>query len=573
MTQAQTGDRPPLDGPAALLAPALLDWASRDDPACPRVCLVTGGRGTGKSRLLAWLLTDSTRQPVPTVHAAAPARGHTAQTLSWELGRQLGYGPLDPGALLERLRTDDRPLRLVVADLHLAGRGPADLPSAAPAAVVTELLQPLLALPGVRAAVEVDRAELLPVADPLVLALPTGGDAPADPAAASGADAPGPGGDWRWASAAARETALDQAVRDGTAPGLLADPGYLALGSAVAVTAALADRRIAVPPRLRTVWAAAGPALGEGGMSDSERAAVLHAAALTADPRLARYLRPLAEQHLWTAAWSRPGLRTAGLALTGNGLLVADPAGRLHAHDPADGSLVARLATDPRQRPARIASAGAGQLLTVDAVGHLQLLRTPPAGPGGAAAAPAAAGLRPFVQQHNAAVLAGTAAAVTAVAADSGSVAVADARGWFHLLHAAAPPATVRGHSPYQAPITAIACLVLPDARDGLCLVVTGRADGSVRLWNSATRRSMPDPVEQRGALPTALAAARTAAGPVLAVAWSDRRLHLWRLAEGRFAAIPLLQDVDALALTPEGLLLCGGPQGTLALSTDPAAL
>jgi hypothetical protein len=570
------GDWPVLDGAAAGLAPALLDWASRDDPACPRLCLVTGGRGTGKSRLLAWLLAGSDSHPATTVHATVPARGQIALTLAWEIGRQLGYGPTGPGELLERVEADPRPLRVIIPDLHLAGRGPADLPAADPRTVVAELLAPLLSLPGVRAAVEVERAELFPgPGRPLVLALPQG--APAftrpdpwetepdrtDPRATAGVR------DWEQAPAAVRETALDRAVRQGTGSVLLTDPGYLAHGSAAAITAALADSRIAVPRSLRTVWASAGPVLSSAELSYSERAAVLHAAAVAVDPPLAEYLRPRAEQHSWTARWTRAELRTAGLTLDQGSLLVVDLIGRLHEHDPADGRPVARRPVGPGFRPVHIAAVGARRLLAVDAMGRLQLVPAPGAAPGTGAADPFPDHLRDLVLRHNAAVLAGGTAPVTAVAADRGNVAVADAGGGFQLWSAEQGTAGARSHRAHRVPVTAISCLVPPGSQDGLCLVVTGAGDGTVRLWDSRTGRSMPEPVERRNALPTALALADTGAGLVLAVAWSDRRLHLWRLSEGRVTFVPLVRDVDALALTGDGLLVCGGTDGAFALALD----
>ncbi|MFC1400935.1 MULTISPECIES: hypothetical protein [Streptacidiphilus] len=592
MTQPpRVADWPALEGPSVLLAPALLDWASRTDPACPRVCLVTGGRGSGKSHLLAWLLAGSHQHPATTVHATVPAQGHIAVTMAWEIGRQLGYGPTGPEELLARVEADPRPLRMIVPDLHLSGRGSGDLPSATPQAVVTDLLGPLLSLPGVRAAIEVDRAELLPPEfQPLVLALPPGGPpfrrrafASASVAASTAAvpqDAapPAPGADWQAASATARETALDLALRQGAASRLLMDPGYLAYGSPVAITAALADTRIAVPRSLRTVWASAGPALSSTELLDPERVAVLHTAAVAVDPRLAEFLRPRAEQHSWTARWSRPGLRTAGLALaegapTEGALLAADLIGRLHRHDPADGSLTGRITTEPSLRPVHIAAVDPEHLITLDATGHLRLVPVSETGSAGAQD-PAPAGLHAFVQEHNASVLARGNPPVTAVAADRGTVVIADADGSFHLWQVGSRTAAAgHTHRPHQVPVTALSCLALPEVRDGLVLVFTGAGDGTVRLWDSASGRSMPEPIERRNALPTALASVNTPTGPALAVAWSDRRLHLWRPTQGRMTPLPLVQHTDALALTPDGLLICGGNQGTVALELDLDAL
>ncbi|NUQ99111.1 MAG: hypothetical protein HOY79_22005 [Streptomyces sp.] len=59
-----------------------------------------------------------------------PSASLFTDAFAWELGRQLGYGPLSPDRLLERLTADPRPPAALVPDLHLAGRGPADRPPA-----------------------------------------------------------------------------------------------------------------------------------------------------------------------------------------------------------------------------------------------------------------------------------------------------------------------------------------------------------------------------------------------------------------------------------------------------------
>jgi hypothetical protein len=72
----------------------------------------------------------------------------------------------------------------------------------------------------------------------------------------------------------------------------------------------------------------------------------------------------------------------------------------------------------------------------------------------------------------------------------------------------------------------------------------------------------------------TALAAAdATAAGPLVAVAWSDGALHLWDLLNARMRPLVAPHRADTLALSPEGVLYAAGRTGTTALRLDLAGL
>ncbi|WP_377267817.1 hypothetical protein [Peterkaempfera sp. SMS 1(5)a] len=589
---------PPLAGPAAAVAPALLEWAARDDAAMPRLCLVTGGPGSGKSHLLAWLLAGSDSDPRTTVHATVPARGQIAETLAWEFGHQLGYGPLSADELLARVAADPRPLRFLLPDLHAAGRGPTDLPAARPQDAVERLVGPLLALPHVRAAVEVGALDLLPAEGALVLALgphrfgpgtlpvpaqqqvydPSGSTVgPAMPAPAGSAqpaagtapaDEPGaePGApiDWRKASRRSREEALDTALAEGRAGELLKDPGFLLHGSLSAITATLADHRIPLPSRLRGVWQQAAPALSTPGLADSARAAILHLAALGADARLAELLRPLAETHRWTARWYRPSSRptaavlTAGPAQSVDRLVTVDATGRVRLHRVSDGELIGRVTADPRLRPVGLAAVTDTCALALDADGmlHPLLLGEESMAPGG---------VDYLALYHNGMTAAPSPAdRLTALGAHRDRVVLADIAGTVHLWSLSAldaGPRTIRLH---RSGVTATTCHVLPEV--GVVLVVSAGLDGAVRLWDSATGAEMPVPVERRAAVPTAVTMAETAAGLLLAVAWSDRQLHVWQLSEGRMAPLSMLHPVDTLMLCADGTLVAGGRKGTCTL-------
>ncbi|MEV7175288.1 hypothetical protein [Kitasatospora sp. NPDC093679] len=573
---------PPVTGSAARHAPALLDWAWRQDAACSRLCLLTGGPKTGKSHLLAWLLAGSDGDPRTTIHATLPAAGQTALALAWELGRQLGYGPLSPAGVIDRLAADPRPVRILVPDLHRSGRGPTDLPAADPCTVFDELLAPLLALPHVRAAIEVGQLRLPGTDAALVLhlgprvdTLDQGGgttvlrEPPADRRPISTADETAgpnaaPAVDWRAAPARDREQALDEALAAGTAPQLLRDPGFLVHGSATAITATLADPRITVPKKLRTVWDRAAPQLSSGELADTERAALLHLAALGTDARLCELLRPLAQANPWTAQWSRPGRRVGAMTLLpstdtpGVPTVTSDPLGRMHLHDATTGAVVRRLSTDPRLRPVQLAPVAPDCVLALEADGTIHAVPIPPS-----TTAPVGADFPAL--HHNALRLAPEGGRATAVSGNGSAVVVGDAQGRIHYWSLADLYAGPRTSTPHQSPITALACLSLPET--GVTLVISGGLDGVVRLWDSASGDTMPVPVERRNSVPTALALAHTEAGPVLAVAWADQRLHLWQIFEGRMAVMPMLHAADALDLTAGGLLLHGGRHGASAMS------
>lgn len=100
---------------------ALLGWPA--DPTAPRLCLLTGSGNSGKSQLLAWLVTHSTRPgtaPERRVHGFVPLAGQGVRTALWTLADQLGMAARAPGELLAELSADPRRTVLVLPDLHAA---------------------------------------------------------------------------------------------------------------------------------------------------------------------------------------------------------------------------------------------------------------------------------------------------------------------------------------------------------------------------------------------------------------------------------------------------------------------
>ncbi|MGW4897975.1 WD40 repeat domain-containing protein [Kitasatospora sp. NPDC004240] len=562
--------------PHAVPAAELLAWAA-DGPATdtdgsdgrPRLALVTGPRGAGKTRLLAGLVAaTATPGSGATVHAVGFAQGQTAETLAWQLARHLGYGPLDPAPLLERLRLDPRPLLLLLTDLHRSGRGPAGLSAADPRTVITELVGPLLALPSVRAAVETD--DPVALADlggvdldaTLVVSVPPLPDAPTVPAPREPvADTLVPGQDWTLVAEEDREHALDHLPE--AARALLTDPGYLVHGPVAAITAALADPDLPVPGRLREVWHRAAPALSVPGLSEADRAAVLHTAAVGLDGQLAEYLRPLAVSAGWYGRWTlrRPAaaLAVSPVAATA---VISGPLGRLTAHDLRDGAVIDLFGPTPLHAPAGLALFGLDTVLALDANGSIHPLGMP-----GAEEIPLDA-LR-LTLHHNGAALLDPADRPTALGSTRRTAAVGDGKGQVHLWRE--DEEYPRVFRPHAAPVCSLAGLELPDGET--VLLVAGALDGSIRLWDTATGG---DPVlveQRRTAVPLGLALAATPRGPVLAVSWSDQRLDLWHLLTGRALTIPALHRADSLALTANGTLVGAGTAGTWAVRLDVHAL
>ncbi|MFF7643201.1 hypothetical protein [Streptomyces canus] len=580
---------PPLDDDKRAPGQQLLDWAADGDG--PRLCLVRGAESSGKSALLAWLLAGTVGRPGLTVHATVPSEGLTTDSFAWELGRQLGYGPLSPSRLLDQVGADERPLLLLVPDLHRAGAGPADLPSAAPETLVAELLEPLLAIPHLRAAVEVGTSGLLATDDDAevveVAGLGEGGshgtgqDSYAELVAAVPRTADGRP-DWSRAPDAVRRRILDSSLRtddQGAAVhGLLADPGFLVHGSATALTATLADQRIPVPGRLREVWRRAAPELTAYHTDSAERAALLHAAAVDTDPDLTEYLRPLAGQHWWSTVWARRDVPVSAPALVPGEeerkLLASDPTGRLRTYDVRSGASLGASDGSAAELGASTVSLAVHAAASVrprstaprDARSALLFDRSDALLPLVTEDDPTAAfALERIAEHHGSAALGEEESLVTALGSGGTRrpyAIVGDRGGTVHVWSLGEYQDVPRSCRVHEQPVTAVTCV---DTADGLTLTFSAGADGSVRLWEISAE-PMPVPVQQRGYRATALAAADTSAGPVLAVAWSDGEVHLWHVFSGRVRVLPWLRGCDALALTPDGLLVIADPEGLSAV-------
>ncbi|MFB6889506.1 hypothetical protein ACFCX4_09360 [Kitasatospora sp. NPDC056327] len=572
---------PPLGAGRRPAGLALLGWL--DDPRAPRLCRVAGPPGSGKSHLLAWLVRGCGTGTAPggrRIHGVLPADGATLRTAVWSLGHQLDLVAHAPEPLVGAIAADGRPVLLCVPGLD----GAED-----PAALVTGLLDPLLRLPGVRLVVEAATGgpaagAFTAVPAPAVLELgeprwtdrarftewaaARGGDPAAYPlpgAVQGAADRPPaplplpPGTDLR----SLGEDALSGLwAAAGAEPGpLAADPLLYALARPVPVTAAV-ERRDDV---LARAWRAAGPAVIEE-PDPAVRAAVLRTRLLGTDAAAAADLARLPAP--WAARWARwegsdpdhPG-PVAALA-PGAGpylsqVLVADPTGAVRTFDPATGRRLGAVVV-PGPRPLRgLAVTAGGSVVLLDAWGRPEAVVPSGVrpGPDGSGPAAAVAAVR---------AVAGDLSAVAAVGILAGSApAFGDADGAVHW----AEDGKVQSERLHHGPVTALAGTALgggPLSDPEIPLLVSGGFDGAVRLWGPRSA-PMAEPSDRRGCPVTAVAAGVTAAGPVVAAAWSDGLVRVRDLAAGTALDVRTGSEVWSLALAGT-LLVLGMPDGLAAV-------
>ncbi|WP_329489191.1 hypothetical protein OG618_21655 [Kitasatospora sp. NBC_01246] len=582
---------PPLGAGRRAAGLALLGWL--DDMRAPRLCRVAGPPGAGKSHLLAWLVRGCTTDEAPgerRIHAVLPAAGATLRTAVWSLGHQLDLVAHAPGPLIEAIAADNRPTLICVPELDRADD---------PAGLVTGLLDPLLRLPGVRLVVEAATGgaaagAFTAVPAPAVLELGdphwTDRERFAQWAAARGGDAgayplPGPvlgtpaappvvpaGADLRSAGEEALSALWTAAAAGGDPGPLTADPLLYALARPVPVTAAVERRDDA----LGRAWRAAGPAVIEE-PDPAVRAAVLRTRLLGADTAAAAAAAVLAQLPApWSGRWARwegtdrdwPGPAvavTAGVGPYLSQVLVADPTGAVRTFDVATGRRVGAVVV-PSPRPLRgLAVTAGGSVVLLDAWGRAELVVPAEPRPGldGYGLMAALDAVR--------AVAGGPGGGLSAVAAIGGladsAPAFGDAAGAVHWYQDGA----VVSERLHQGPVTALAGAALgggPLSDPEIPLLVSGGFDGAVRLWGPRSA-PMPEPSDRRGCPVTAVAAGATAAGPVVAAAWSDGLVRVRDLGTGGVLDLRTGSEVWSLALAGT-LLVLGMPDGLAAVDSRP---
>ncbi|WP_240468164.1 hypothetical protein [Streptomyces dangxiongensis] len=110
----------------------------------------------------------------------------------------------------------------------------------------------------------------------------------------------------------------------------------------------------------------------------------------------------------------------------------------------------------------------------------------------------------------------------------------------------------------HEGDVTALAALDLAVSDDAsVPLIYSGGADGTVRAWSPGAEPPA-SPVRARSCPVTALAAAASDAGPVLAVGWADGLVECHSLDDGAVRVFRPGPPVRSLAVTSSGLLLVG---------------
>ena len=537
-------------------AAALLSWLG--DPRAPGLAVVTGAEGSGKSRLLAWLIGHGTRPGTVSerrVHGFVPLPGQSATTAAWMLGEQLSIAARSPGDLLAALAADRRRTVIALPELHSAEQ---------PGSLVGLALS-LASLEHVRVLVEVRSGT------EWAQALTAG------PCARMDLDEP------RWTDEARRES-WDAAHPAGPAgqdpepeePFDLDDPASVCAADPWSVTTAY-ERSEESHGGLRAAWLRAGASLTRE-QPAAERALVLLAAlGDAADPRLPAVLDSIARDASWAVVWHRvrgdvtppwPGpvrSLTAGTGpLTGQ-LVVADHQGTVRVLDAESARSTGRL---PHSAPGVRATAehGDGTVSVLDEHGLLHTQRAAEsARPKGLAALlddglSVQGQLREAVQEYTRRQQ----ETVTALTGAKDSVVLGDAAGTVHVVTVGAEPRTSTLH---QGRVTAVAGTALPvsAAGDTVILLYTGGADGTVRAWAPHTD-PMPEPVAARDCAVNAVAVATADAGLVLAIAWADGLVEHRVLDDDRLRTFHPGSQANALAFTAEGDLVVGTDEALVRL-------
>ncbi|MGY3205335.1 hypothetical protein ACVW19_005850 [Streptomyces sp. TE5632] len=528
-------------------AAALLAWLA--DPAAPRMCLVTGSAGCGKSALLAWLVAHGARSGTPQerrIHAVAPLQGLGVRGAVWTLANQLGVVARTPAELTAALAADRRPITIVLPDLQ----------DAADTLVLADMAAALSRFEHVRVIVEATASSLAAarLEDQVPAVMNLDHDQWTDPE-----------------RLAAWQTARNKSVPLRTPPAehavSLDDPEDVCAADPITVTARYESSNDE-HGGLRTAWLRAGQSVLREPRPPARALAVLSALGDSADPRLKQHLTVLAADADWSLVWNRvtgdirppwpgPALATGHEVLAGT-VLAADHQGvvRIISADSARAS--GRL---PRPfAPIRaLAALPDGTVLALDIQGRLTWQHSPAVRKPSGISALLDDGPTPVQQLIDTMSNHLAQAPGRALTATSHLLAVADDAGAVHAATLHQPTDRPQTATLHEGPVTALAALDLDVSEDGtpVSLLYSGGADGHVHAW-SPSRAALAPPVMQRPIPVTALAAMHTEDGPALAVGWGDGLVehHTWN--RGTTRVYHPGPPVRSLTATANGDLVVG---------------
>lgn len=557
-------------------ATGLIRWLQ--DEQAPRLCLLTGASGAGKSHLLAWLVQfggtrtggDDSRR----VHAVAPMSGVGVRGAVWLIADDLRVSARASGELMEAVAADQRRTVIVVPELH----GARD-----PAAVADEVLLPLLELPNLRMIVEARSgstcAQMLR-SDPRAAVMDLAEDQWTNPtgfqrwAAAAGADDPedsypSPGDALGWSPGRRSHAAFDDL---GPQEMVGADPHW--------VTAALEEAEAAGRPvgRLGQAWLRRGQSLCRDQPPSARALVLLAALGHTDDEHLQAELAGLARPEPWRvllsltqddaeAGWPGPAAAmSGGVGQHAEHLLIADHLGAARSLSLPGWSVRGRVDTGQSNVARAVCCLPEGTVLVLDEWGRTRIA--------GEIARPGLGDrLRTLVDFGDdpwkalrdevmglSDTLPGETGLTAATAIDEG-VAFGDDDGVVHAITQGGNGLKTASSRLHVGRVSALTAVQLAD--DGPTLVYSGGVDGRVRAWGVGAE-PMPTPVLARS-LPVTALSART---DTLAVAWADGlvQVHAPTISEEFRPGAP----VRALHLGPDHALAIGMDDAFIVLS--PAA-
>ncbi|WP_369147255.1 hypothetical protein [Streptomyces sp. R44] len=536
-------------------AAALLGWLA--DPHAPRLCLVSGSAGCGKSGLLAWLVHHGTRSGTAAeraVHAVVPSAGRSAAGTVWALADQLGVAARSRGELVRAVSSDPRRTVIVLPDLHEeeAAGLVLDLARVAHVRLVVESrtgsgAHRLLAGSGC-AELDLDLERWR------------------DPESFEQWRASAPEG---VAVAASSPPAGEVDLSDATAV-CAADPW--------SVTAGYEKDGAGEHGGLRDAWLSAGQALCAEPSPATRALILLGALGDRADPRYAPALRALAGGAAWDLEWSRvrgdvtppwPGPVTAvarGRGPLAGCLLVAGVDATVRAVGASDAAARGRVPLSG-DRPVSLVGLPDGTVLFVDEHGHVHRESARPAEPERSGIA----GLlddTPTGAQRLAELLRGRRGTDLAYAEGGalGTVVLGDATGAVRAFGDITDSASL-----HEGVVTGLAALGLPvgDGAATLPLVYSGGADGTVRAWSPGSA-PMAGVLMRRSCPVVSLDAAMTASGPTAVVAWADGLVEWIDWASGARRTVRPGPPVRAVALDARGRVFVGTDHALMCFAPRP---